>query len=292
MNLGMVAVRSQKRVHFDLILDKEDTGNRKGEEFEPMKFDELDTKMRIFETAHDHCVLPGLFMVARLDGRNFTRLTRELCDFEAPFDVRFRDMMTATVEHLMQCGFRVVYGYTQSDEISLLFHRETDVFQRKLRKYNSVLAGEASAKFSILLGQIGCFDCRICQLPGPEQVYDYFLWRSEDAHRNALNGHCYWLLRKEGQTPEAAAKTLFGMSVSEKNELLFERGVNFNEIPAWQKRGVGVYWEVYQKQGLNPITGEPAQAERHRLKVELDLPLKDSYVRWLHQLIINSEVAK
>lgn len=77
-----------------------------------MKFDELDTKMRIFETAHDHCVLPGLFMVARLDGRNFTRLTRELCDFEAPFDVRFRDMMTATVEHLMQCGFRVVYGYT------------------------------------------------------------------------------------------------------------------------------------------------------------------------------------
>ena len=111
-----------------------------------MKFDELDTKMRIFETAHDHCVLPGLFMVARLDGRNFTRLTRELCDFEAPFDVRFRDMMTATVEHLMQCGFRVVYGYTQSDEISLLFHREIDVFQRKLRKYNSVLAGEASAK--------------------------------------------------------------------------------------------------------------------------------------------------
>lgn len=257
-----------------------------------MKFDELDTKMRIFETAHDHCVLPGLFMVARLDGRNFTRLTRELCDFEAPFDVRFRDMMTATVEHLMQCGFRVVYGYTQSDEISLLFHREIDVFQRKLRKYNSVLAGEASAKFSILLGQIGCFDCRISQFPGTEQVYDYFLWRSEDAHRNALNGHCYWLLRKEGQTPEAAAKVLFGMSVSEKNELLFDRGVNFNDIPAWQKRGAGVYWETYQKQGLNPVTGEPAQAERQRLKVDLDLPLKDNYVRLLQRLLAASDGPK
>ena len=33
-----------------------------------MKFDELDERMRVFETAHDLCVLPGLYMVARLDG--------------------------------------------------------------------------------------------------------------------------------------------------------------------------------------------------------------------------------
>ena len=86
-----------------------------------MKFDELDSRMRIFETAHDHSVLPGLRMVARLDGRNFTRLTKEAHDFERPFDARFRDMMTATCEHLMTGGFRVDYAYTQSDEISLLF---------------------------------------------------------------------------------------------------------------------------------------------------------------------------
>ena len=29
-----------------------------------MKFDDLDAKMRRFEAAHDHCVLPGIFMVA------------------------------------------------------------------------------------------------------------------------------------------------------------------------------------------------------------------------------------
>lgn len=57
-----------------------------------MKFDELDDRMRVFETAHDQCVLPGMYMVARLDGRNFTRLTKEVIKFEAPFDVRFRDM--------------------------------------------------------------------------------------------------------------------------------------------------------------------------------------------------------
>ena len=39
-----------------------------------MKFDELDEKMRVFETAHDLCVLPGMHIVARVDGRGFTRL--------------------------------------------------------------------------------------------------------------------------------------------------------------------------------------------------------------------------
>lgn len=62
-----------------------------------MKFDELDTRMRVYETAHDLCVLPGLYMVARLDGRGFTRLTKEVHKFEAPFDVRFRDLMLDSI---------------------------------------------------------------------------------------------------------------------------------------------------------------------------------------------------
>ena len=51
----------------------------------------------------------------------------------------------------MNCGFNVVYGYTESDEISLLFP-VTKSFNRKLRKLNSILSGEASAKFSLSLG--------------------------------------------------------------------------------------------------------------------------------------------
>ena len=79
-----------------------------------MQFDTLDRTMRVFETAHDHCVLPGLWRVVRLDGRNFTRLVREVHPFEAPFDVRFRDMMVATTRHLMMRGFNIVYGRTHS----------------------------------------------------------------------------------------------------------------------------------------------------------------------------------
>ena len=115
-----------------------------------MKFDELDLKMRVFETSADFCVLPEMFMVARLDGRSFTRLTKEVRQFEAPFDEQFRDLIVQTAESLMSCGFRVVYAYTESDEISLLFDPEERLFGRKLRKYNSILAGEASATFSLL----------------------------------------------------------------------------------------------------------------------------------------------
>jgi tRNA(His) 5'-end guanylyltransferase len=249
-----------------------------------MKFDELDEKMRVFETAPDHSALPELFLVARIDGRSFTRLTRETHQFVAPFDERFRDLMVATTEHLMNYGFRCVYGYTQSDEISLLFHPAENAFQRKLRKYDSILAGEASAKFSLLLGAHAAFDCRISQLPNAGPVRDYFRWRNEDAHRNALNGHCYWRLRQDGLSVSEATKRLEGMSVAEKNELLFQHGVNFNEIPNWQKRGVGLYWETYRKPALNPKTGEQVTAERRRIRVDYELPMKDAYGEFILSL--------
>jgi tRNA(His) guanylyltransferase len=250
-----------------------------------MKFDDLDAKMRVFETAADSCVLPGLYMAARIDGRSFTHLTKEIHHFEAPYDVRFRDYMVATVEHLMQCGFWVIYGYTQSDEISLLFHRDETAFERKLRKYNSILAGEASAKFSLLLGDLAAFDCRISQLPSEDLVVDYFRWRNEDAHRNALNAHCYWMLRKQGQTMNQATGAMLKLSVAAKNELLFQNGINFNDLPNWQKRGIGLYWETYEKPGLNPIRNETVVTERRRIRVDFDLPMKETYDELIRKLL-------
>ena len=255
---------------------------------QPRSFDQLDQSLRRFETAHDHCVLPGLHMVARLDGRSFTRLTRELRPFEAPFDENFRDAMLTTTEHLMTCGFRFVYGYTQSDEISLLFHRDDDTFGRKLRKLNSILAGEASACFALAIGHFASFDCRISQLPTPELVIDYFQWRQLDAHRNALNSHCYWMLRRLGMDAQAATAHLDSMSAADKNELLFEHGINFNDLPLWQKRGVGVYWVEVEKEGYNPLTGETVSTWRRKLNHDLELPMKDDYSEMLRHLFVSA----
>lgn len=250
-----------------------------------MKFDELDKRMRVFETAHDVCVLPEMFMMARIDGRSFTRLTKEVHKFESPFDERMRDMMVETTRHLMNCGFNVVFGYTQSDEISLLFHREFSAFDRKLRKYNSILAGEASAKFSLLLGDIGAFDCRISELSNIDLVCDYFRWRNEDAHRNALNAHCYWLLRKQGKAVKEATDYFEKKSVAEKNEFLWQNGTNFNDIPLWQKRGTGIYWENYEKEATNKLTGEKVTAVRRRVKIDYELPMRDEFSEFIRSLL-------
>ena len=74
-----------------------------------MKFNEFDLKMRKYEESLDQIILPDIYIAARLDGRSFTRLTKEICQFEAPFDICFRDYMVETLRHLMDCGFRIVY---------------------------------------------------------------------------------------------------------------------------------------------------------------------------------------
>ncbi|MCL2212010.1 MAG: hypothetical protein FWB95_08825 [Treponema sp.] len=250
-----------------------------------MKFDDLDSQMRVYETSADFCVLPNMYIVARLDGRNFTTLTKEKGKFDAPFDIKFRDLMTETTKHLMNCGFKVIYGYTESDEISLLFDIGIDLFGRKIRKYNSVLAGEASAKFSLLFGDIGVFDCRICQLPNNNTVIDYFRWRSEDAHRNALNAHCYWMLRKKGVDKNEAAKQIENKSVADKNELLFTNGLNFNDTPNWQKRGVGLYWKKEESTGFNPKDNTEEKANRNNIYIDYDLPMRDEYSAFISKLI-------
>lgn len=250
-----------------------------------MKFDELDARMRVFETARDQHAQPEVFLVARIDGRSFTRLTKETMQYDKPFDVRFRDAMVATVHHLMTCGFQAMYGYTQSDEISLLFGREENSFGRSMRKWTSILAGEASGAFSVHIGRAAAFDCRVIELPTEAVVVDYFRWRNEDAHRNALNAWCYWKLREEGADVTAATQRIEGLSVAEKNEMLFQRGINFNDLPPWQRRGTGVLWEDYDKPATNPKTGQTVTAKRRRLQTQLELPMREAYSAFIASLL-------
>jgi tRNA(His) 5'-end guanylyltransferase len=256
-----------------------------------MKFTCLDTKMRVFETVKDSIILPGMFIVARIDGRNFTKLTK-CCKFEKPYDVCFRDYMIETTKHLMNCGFDVVYGYTQSDEISLLFNLNIDVFNRKERKFNSVLAGEASSKFTLLLNDLAVFDCRLSTFPSSEYVIDYFRWRQEDAHRNCINSYCYYKLLWEGKTPRVAASELNQRSVAWKNEFLFNRGITYDKLPSWKKRGVGIYKEPYFKEGFNPVTKEKTKVTRIKLVVDENLPLGEEYVQLIRRVLTSSRSLK
>ena len=77
------------------------------------------------------------------------------------------------------------------------------------------------------------------------------------------------------------------MSVRDKNELLFS-SINFNDLPSWQKRGTGLYWETYAKEATNPRTGGTVQAQRRRIKRDLELPMKGEYSNFVARLLSDS----
>ena len=132
------------------------------------------------------------------------------------------------------------------------------------------------------------FDNRLVPLPTMENVVDYFRWRQEDAHRNSLNSHCYWALRKDGVSADDAQKQMSGISNSEKNEILFQRGINYNDLPLWQKRGVGMYYCDEQRQGYNPVTKESTSFTRRSLHVEMDLPIGQDYSQLISMIVEDS----
>ncbi len=237
----------------------------------------IQARMRETEASHDRSAPAGAYLVARLDGRGFHRLTRDM-DFEKPYDERFRDAMIGAARHLMQTGFQVWHAYTQSDEISLLFAPEDATFAHKHRKLLSVLAGEASASLALDFGRTASVDCRLLELRDVGEVGDYFEWRRLDAERNCAYSHAYWALRREGQRGRTAHLELKGLDRTEQERLVRDlTGIDYEKLPAWQKFGIGLYIERFEKQGVNPLTGEVRMAERRRIDVDLDLPTRAEY---------------
>lgn len=250
-----------------------------------MKFEEIQAKMRQNESLFDQYVLPGNYIVVRLDGKGFTKLTKEKMDFEKPFDIRFHEAMVATTKHLLTVGFKVLYAYTQSDEISLLIDKNDNTFNRKVRKINSILAGEASAFISLHFNQSAVLDCRTIAMPNVDMLLDYFCWRQEDAHRNSLSSYCYWTLRNQDHSFSEATKKVEKLSMSAKNELLFSYGINYNTLPSWQKRGVGLSFEDIQKTGINKMNNEPIEFSRKEVKLHQELPIREAYRFFLRGLL-------
>jgi tRNA(His) 5'-end guanylyltransferase len=243
-----------------------------------MQPEELEARMRAGEAFHSLRLPPATWAVVRVDGRAFSALTER--HYDKPFDATFHASMVSAGKALLQ-ELQGQYAYVESDEISVLLPPDWALFDREVEKLVSLSAGIASASFSVASGHAGHFDGRVWLSGRRSDVVDYFRWRQGDATRCSLQGWCYWTLRKEGHSAARATKALHGLSVAQKNELLFQRGINFNEVPAWQKRGVGLYWERYQKEALDPRTGATVLADRRRLAVADELPMREAYSAWL-----------
>lgn len=277
-----------------------------------MKIDFLDKRMRVYEELNDERLKPDSWTIARIDGKNFSRLTRQILKVK-PFDERIRDAMMSALEALMQADYRVIYGFTQSDEISLLLHPYSNlVFNGKVRKATSVLASIAAVNFCQSLNQtlnrthelpedepvMAYFDCRVKQYPNIETVLDYFAWRRIDSENNCLSSWCYYYLTQEdGLSPLKAQSELDGKKFDWKNEYLFQHDVNFDKLPGWQKRGVGMYWVDAERPAMkilvnkegNKTGEEPITVKRQELLPDMwiDKKIKD-YRRFIHYKITSA----
>ena len=184
--------------------------------------------------------IPLMPIYARLDGRAFSTFTRGL---ERPYDQRITTIMLETTKYLVK-ETQAIIGYTQSDEINLLWLQDLPYsqmfFDGKIQKIVSVLAGMASAKFTISCLKSGedicmralkytpAFDCRVFQLPNKEEAANVLLWREKDATKNAIS------MAARAYYPH---RDLQNKTSSEMQEMLFQKGINFNDYPAFFKRG-------------------------------------------------------
>ncbi|GGJ41783.1 tRNA(His) guanylyltransferase Thg1 family protein [Deinococcus roseus] len=243
---------------------------------------DLDVRMRQREVYHNLTLVPGMWAVVRLDGRSFSRFTQQF--YQKPFDNRFKDAMVQTATALMK-DLHGLYGWTSSDEISILLPPGWAGFGRSLEKTLSLSASLAGSTFSLQVGQAVQFDSRIWLGATLADVLDYFQWRQEDSARCALQGWAYWTLRQQGKTAQEVTQLLEGTDAAFKNELLFQQGINFNETPLWQRRGIGIYTAQVSKTGFNPILQQEVMVQRNVLVQKDDLPMKEAYRDFLGDLL-------
>jgi len=70
-----------------------------------------------------------------------------------------------------------------------------------------------------------------------------------------------------------AAEKLKGMKSEKLHQLAWEHGINLAETPAWQRRGVMVYKQMFEIEGHNPLTGEDSKVSRSKIIEDWEPPL-------------------
>jgi len=212
---------------------------------------ELGDRMKMLEGQEsDRRFMPLVPVCARLDGKNFSKFTRGL---QRPFDINFANLMKDTTKYLVS-ETNALIGYTQSDEISLVYFSD-DVksqifFDGRIQKMCSVLASMCTIYFNRLIQDMQIchvdipksvtdiwmkkrqlmpiFDCRVWTVPNQMEACNTLLWREADCLKNSIT-----MAARE----YFSDKELFRKNSSEKQEMLHQKGVNWNDYPAFFKRG-------------------------------------------------------
>lgn len=203
-----------------------------------MSEDALGERMKAYESVEaGRRLMPLLPALARIDGRCFSAFTRGM---RRPFDARLSRLMIETARWLVEETGACV-GYTQSDEISLAWlatsYDSEIFFAGRIQKMVSQLAALATAHFNAQLGFhfdgldfkiYPTFDARVWSVPNIDEGANTFLWREIDATKNSVS-----MAARE----HFSHKQLHGLGRADQMDLLHSKGVNWNDYPAFFKRG-------------------------------------------------------
>lgn len=199
-----------------------------------MKSDPLGDRMKSYES--DVRFDGQKPIIARLDGKAFHSWTRGL---ERPFDGDLREAFRLTLLELME-GTGAVFGYTQSDELTLVFKAagpNSQVFMGGRRdKMTSVLASMMTAEFNkqarAHIGRLApaLFDCRVYEVPDDEEAANVILWRWFDCRRNAISAVAQFMF---------SHRQLEGKSTRERHGMILDAGVAMEEFAPRNLYGIG-----------------------------------------------------
>lgn len=152
----------------------------------------LGDRMKSYEKSVDVTIDDDSWVVVRLDLRSGGKFVKH--HRYTPFDNRFSFAMAKVMKELVS-EFRCLVGYTQSDEISLVFpnlkENQTRFFGGRVQKWASVMASSASVRFAKHTSTdcVPQFDARVIELPSPEEAYNCLLFRARDCRRNSISMH-------------------------------------------------------------------------------------------------------
>lgn len=206
--------------------------------------DQLGDRMKVFyEDRTRYTLMRRAYTIIRIDGKAFHTYTRDL---KRPFDDQLMDDMDATAAYICQNIQGAKFAFVQSDEISVLITDFDDIrtgawFEGNLQKMCSVSASLATAKFNQLRpDRIALFDSRVFQMPNKAEVENYFIWRQQDTTRNSISSVARSLY---------SHKALNGKGNDEKQELIFRKGINWNDYAPKYKRGRLIEKIPFEKNG-------------------------------------------
>lgn len=208
--------------------------------------DSLGDKQKSFEKRTELKMLPFIPTIARVDGRCFHSFTKGM---DRPYDLNLSKCMIYTAKYLAR-ETNANIAYTQSDEITLIWLNEEKNgeiwFDGKHSKMVSQLGALATLRFFIVcmkylpdyLKRMPTFDARVWQVPNKEQACNALLWRELDATKNSISmaARTYY-----------SHKELEGKNGSQKQDMLHEKGVNWNNYPVFFKRGTYIQKKEIEK---------------------------------------------